>query len=374
MSRPSNNTSILSFKERLRVALDWLLLSQKVTKSGGSAAYWSPLLGWGPPYPETSGYIIPTLLRGYDYFGDDRYLDAANRMTDWLLSLQHNDGWFPGGTLRPKSERKPSIFNTGQILFGLAESFARTKDERVGVSAERGLKWLCDQQELDGRWLKHAYVEGYSPSYYAHVCWPMAVAARALGDESSLKFVRLGLESVNRDRNVNNTYSRWAFAPGKSAFTHTIAYTLQGVVESAIILDDWEGLATPVVNSAETLLRKFEIRRHLAGAYNQGWSGNHWYICLTGHCQMASTWMRIYERNGDARFLDAAVKLMETVCKKQKLDGRAARCGAIGGSAPLWGDYMRMRYPNWATKFFVDAMMELESNLTALNDGPRVDA
>ncbi|MDB2639677.1 hypothetical protein N9Y63_02320 [Akkermansiaceae bacterium] len=295
-------------------------------------------------------------------------------MTDWLLSLQHEDGWFPGGTLKCKGERKPSIFNTGQILFGLAESFARTKDERVGVAAERGLKWLCDQQEANGQWLKHAYVEGYSPSYYAHVCWPMVVAARALGDESSIEYVRRGLEAVNRDRNGNGTFSRWAFATGKSAFTHTMAYTLQGVIESSIIIDEWENLAVPAENSAEILLRKFEIRRHLAGAYSQDWSGNHRYICLTGHCQMASTWMRIYERNDDARFLDAAVKLMVTVCEKQKLKGRMARRGAIRGSAPLWGDYMRMRYPNWATKFFVDAMMELESNLAALNDGPKIDS
>jgi hypothetical protein len=30
--------------------------------------------------------------------------------------------------------------------------------------------------------------------------------------------------------------------------------------------------------------------------------------------------------------------------------------GALAGSAPLWGDYMRFRYPNWAPKFFLDAM------------------
>ena len=30
--------------------------------------------------------------------------------------------------------------------------------------------------------------------------------------------------------------------------------------------------------------------------------------------------------------------------------------GAIKGSQPVWGRYAPMSFPNWATKFFVDAM------------------
>ena len=44
--------------------------SHEVCSHTGSAAYWSPILGWGAPYPETTGYIIPTLLRGKDYFDE----------------------------------------------------------------------------------------------------------------------------------------------------------------------------------------------------------------------------------------------------------------------------------------------------------------
>jgi len=31
--------------------------------------------------------------------------------------------------------------------------------------------------------------------------------------------------------------------------------------------------------------------------------------------------------------------------------------GAIAGSYPLWGRYLRWRYPNWAAKFFLDALL-----------------
>jgi hypothetical protein len=31
--------------------------------------------------------------------------------------------------------------------------------------------------------------------------------------------------------------------------------------------------------------------------------------------------------------------------------------GGIKGSHPISGDYMKWRYPNWAAKFFMDALM-----------------
>ncbi|MBC8072612.1 MAG: hypothetical protein IAG13_30100, partial [Deltaproteobacteria bacterium] len=31
--------------------------------------------------------------------------------------------------------------------------------------------------------------------------------------------------------------------------------------------------------------------------------------------------------------------------------------GAIKGSHPIWGGYSPFTYPNWATKFFVDALL-----------------
>jgi hypothetical protein len=35
----------------------------------------------------------------------------------------------------------------------------------------------------------------------------------------------------------------------------------------------------------------------------------------------------------------------------------AAVRGAIKGSQPVWGAYSRLTFPNWPTKFFVDAML-----------------
>ena len=41
----------------------------------------------------------------------------------------------------------------------------------------------------------------------------------------------------------------------------------------------------------------------------------------------------------------------------QKLDGPLAMRGAMKGSHPIGEDYMQWKFPNWATKFFMDALM-----------------
>ena len=34
--------------------------------------------------------------------------------------------------------------------------------------------------------------------------------------------------------------------------------------------------------------------------------------------------------------------------------------GAIAGSHPIFGSYERFKYPNWAAKFFIDALLALD--------------
>jgi len=112
-------TTPQSDEDHLSAAIDWLFHSQDVTDCGGSAAYYSLLTGWAGPYPETSGYILPTL---YDYAeyadsSDDlaRSAEARNRarrLAEWLVTTQLDSGAFPGG-VDPGPESDPSVFNTG---------------------------------------------------------------------------------------------------------------------------------------------------------------------------------------------------------------------------------------------------------------------
>ena len=82
------------------------------------------------------------------------------------------------------------------------------------------------------------------------------------------------------------------------------------------------------------------------------------YCCLTGNCQFAIVWSKLFERTGDERYRRAAVRATDYVMRHQDIDTRNPDLrGAIKGSHPVWGRYAPFALPNWPAKFFVDAML-----------------
>ena len=70
-------------------------------------------------------------------------------------------------------------------------------------------------------------------------------------------------------------------------------------------------------------------------------------------------------RQPDLRIVNGAAKLLDFVGHVQRNAWvPAGMQGAVAGSYPLWGRYMRMRYPNWAGKYFCDALLMMQQRLT----------
>ena len=118
------------------------------------------------------------------------------------------------------------------------------------------------------------------------------------------------------------------------------------------------GYGHPV--GATGLMSAIEPTGFLPGRLNSDWKGTVSYACLTGSAQMATIWLKTYALTQDARFLNAALKLVDQLKITQRL-GAANRGirGGIAGSYPIWGSYIPYAYPNWAAKFFADARTSL---------------
>src|SRR5262249_14387955 len=67
-----------------------------------------------------------------------------------------------------------------------------------------------------------------------------------------------------------------------------------------------------------------------------------------------------YRRVPDAIFLEAAQALIATLCRRQQMDHPSPGVrGALAGSHPFLGRYMRGRYPSWAAKYLCDGIVAL---------------
>ncbi len=73
---------------------------------------------------------------------------------------------------------------------------------------------------------------------------------------------------------------------------------------------------------------------------------------------MSVNWTRCAQVTGAVELRSNPAKALSFLKRRQRLhDGDEVARGAIAGSAPIWGGYSRFEFPNWAAKFFADALM-----------------
>ena len=351
-----------AFRQRTGLALDWLQCSFEATGQQGFAGYFQKRpwerAKWSSAYPETTGYIIETLLDYETVTPNNRHRATAMQAADWLLTVQLETGAFPGGLIG--APPLPSVFNTGMILFGLeqANRNAETVFNPYTSSLEKATNWLLENMESDGSWQKGAYVQGYVPSYYTRVLWAMILADRHL-NLPELKGKVAGAIEYYRKRIAPDNFVRdCGFFPGKPTLTHTLAYSLRGFLECALVLDD-ESLYQEVKSIALKLATLIHKKGKAAGAYDSGWLGNYRFTCLTGNAQLSIIFLKLFEKERDELFLTSALTVFSPVVAAQNTSLNLDLRGAIPGSKPVWGKYFRFRYPNWGVKFYLDAWLLL---------------
>lgn len=340
-------------EKHLSAAVEWLYRTQDVSGCGGSAAYYSLLTGWAGPYPETSGYIVPTLYDYAEYADATEARQRARNMADWLVGTQLDCGGFPEG-VDPKPDSDPSVFNTGQIILGLVRAHEETGEQSFVDAVERAGRWLVDVQHEDGYWDRFDYRDEIH-SYCSRVAWALLEAEGVTGNDAFRESAVANLRWVHSMQTESNWFDRAGFSPREVPFLHTIAYTVRGLLEGGLALED-EELISAARATADRLFTCQQEEGPLRGAYDRDWNGADFY-CLTGNAQTALVWLRLYARCGDDRYREAARTEISFLKRQHPLGGSTDVRGAIKGSLPVWERYMRLRYPNWAAKFFCDALM-----------------
>jgi hypothetical protein len=357
-SRARRLPTLAKYQRHLEATSGWLARSFAHGR-GGSCAHWTPGLGWSRPYPETTGYAIPTMIELDSVVAGFDHALLARRAGEWLLSIQNADGSWNGGLHPARRGARASAFNTGQILKGMIALHRHTGEKRWIEAAARGARWLALGVGADGTWSHNDYRSPETPSYYTHVAWPMLEVVAVTGDGFVKDAAVRCLRAIVARRRHNGVVRGWGFTPDEPAFTHTIAYTLRGLLESARLLDEWSEFGRAAVPALEVLAKKAELHGGaLPGAFDDEWRGDTRFSCLAGSAQTAINLLLWERRESDLRIVNAAAKLVDSVCAEQNIDSPLDGLrGGVAGSAPSWGRYMRMRWPNWAAKYHCDALM-----------------
>ncbi|HET6232073.1 MAG TPA: hypothetical protein VFE05_18510 [Longimicrobiaceae bacterium] len=344
-------------------AIDWLCAAQDACGGGGIARgyslTYSPYFrsrGWQPAYPETTGYIIPTLLSAARFFGRPELAERALLAARWEVRVQLADGAVRGGVMgEPES---PAIFNTGQVMLGWLASWEERGDDAFAAALARAGRFLaaCEQ---DGRFVKgnSRFARGDATAYNARAAWALAEAGVALNDGEMVDAAARVLRDVAASQHANGWFPRCCLNDPERPLLHTLAYTVRGLLEGGRVLED-AALVASARLAAERLAAAVGPDGWMPGRFSSDWRGAASWSCLTGQAQMANNWLRLREMEGGDRWLEPARRSLAFLKTTQDRETpeRGVR-GGLAGSDPPGGEYGRWEMLSWAAKFFADALM-----------------
>lgn len=349
------------YGRRVESVVAWIMQAHRMAGDGGiSKGYHVLRRHWFPSYPETTAYTIPSLLNAAARLGRPDLQCLAVELADYVLasaSAEGGVGHWSGRT------RTPLVFDTGQAIFGwLAAHRAAGHDRHLNAAAAAG-DWLVRMQDPCGAWVQGQYL-GVTKVIDTRVAWALLELHRQTGNPTYRSAAVANLDWALEQQEDDGWFRQCALVEGEDPLTHTLAYTAEGLIESGHLMDE-NRLVEASRRTAEALLSRLRDDGRLSSTFASGWRPTSWSSCLTGNCQLGRLWLTFYRRDGDPRYLNAAMRAISFVMARQRLDGSNPHVrGGIAGSAPIYGRYERFKYPNWAAKFYLDALLALDSVLS----------
>lgn len=362
--RENRNLEALDDTKHLSETAKWLCRAQDNTPDGGvSRGYKAAIYkghgkyGWQSSYPETTGYIIPTFLALSKHLEDTILIDRALKMADWEIDIQLPSGAVMGSVVTAKPS--PAVFNTGQVIFGWLAVYRKTSKEKYINAARKAGDYLLSVLCQDGSWDKgdsNFALKG-ATTYNTRVAWALAELGTETSDKKYIDAARKNIDLALSKQQGNGWFSDNCLNDPENPLLHTIVYATRGTLESGILLNEKKYIdsALMVLNS---LLKCQRVDGGVSGRLNPQWQPAVEWDCVTGDAQAAIAWQRAYSTNKEESYKVAARKAIQFIKLTQNLKhSNPGIKGGVKGSFPFDGEYGKFEMLNWAAKFFCDAIM-----------------
>ncbi len=336
----------------LRAAEEWLKRAHDQGPDDGVSYGYSILGGWRPSYRETSGYVASTFFDLARHRNDASYRGRALRICSWLLSVQNQDGSFSN----PRYGDAGIVFDTGQDLLGLIRAYEESGQAAFKEGALRAADWLVNIADGQRRWTRREHLS--TPHVYnTRTAWAVLRMNQVEYSAERELVARVNLDWAVSEQQHSGFFDECAFERGVAPFTHTIAYATRGLLESGELLKD-NRFIHAAQRCADAALKHVGEDGLLPGQITIDGKAAASYCCMTGNCQFSTVWAKLFDRTGNEEYRRTVIRALNYVmcCQDVHATNRNIR-GAIKGSQPIWGKYAPLTFPNWAAKFFVDAML-----------------
>lgn len=334
-------------------AIAWLKLAHD--QGGGGVAGWYDFRTrtWAAAYPETTGYIIPTMLAYARRYDDADAHRRALVMARWLARVQLPDGGFCAGLV--DSGAPAAVFNTGMALLGLVSALQSGDDAVLRTAAHAAGRWLTERQQPDGSWVETSIYTARRPlAYHVMVAWALFALAEAVGERAYRDSAARQLDWALERRQANGFFADNDLGRFGSGLTHTVGYVLLGLTKCARYGRRAACLAA-VHKALDAIDRVTAADGFLAGELSPHWQPLQPWACLTGSAQIAAVSLGSVAREGRYRALGE--RLLGYLVGVYGACGDRRPAGLHGAHPVLPDSYMFARVPNWATKFLVDALL-----------------
>jgi uncharacterized protein YyaL (SSP411 family) len=214
-------------------------------------------------------------------------------------------------------------------------------------------------QEPDGNWRRgnSRFASGSSTVYNVKAAWGLCEAGLALERQDFVDAaVRNARYCLSRQQ-PNGWFHDCCLDDPARPLLHTIAYTMQGLYEIGRLTQRDEFIAAARL-TADAQLALLRPDGFLPGRQDAQFQPASSWACLTGIAQTSIVWRALFHRTQDTRYRDAANLANRYLLAHHDIRNADLRLrGGVPGSWPVSGGYGRLQILNWATKFFVDALL-----------------